>query len=71
MDAKEPLKLNILSEEQVSQTEESNRVPVYRVKNNQRALMGWAQRNDALRGVREIRVVEDNDVEVVYSKSDA
>jgi hypothetical protein len=64
------LKLTILSKEQVSQTEEANRVPVYRVKNKQWSFMGWAQRNDALRGAKEIRI-GDNDMEVVYSKSDA
>jgi hypothetical protein len=64
------IKFTILSEEQVAQTAEANRVPVYRVKGSQRSLMGWAERNDALRGAKEIRI-GDNEMEVVYSKSDA
>jgi hypothetical protein len=66
-----PLKLNILSEEQVSQTEEANRVPVYRIKSKQRSLMGWAQRDNALRGAREIRIIgDDMETEVLYRKTD-
>jgi hypothetical protein len=49
--------VTVMSAEEAAQTEEVNRVPMYRVKNNQRTgLMGYARRDEALRGVIEIRV---------------
>ena len=57
-----------MSAEETAQTEE--RVPIYRVKNDQRFLMGWARRNKDLRGAKEIRL-QDKSGDVVYAESDA
>jgi len=70
------IKFNVLSEAQAAQIEKSNLIPVYRVRYKQRRFMGWAQRNDALRGAREIRFEGDDvggngEAAIVYSKSDA
>ena len=68
------MNIKILSDEEIAaRGGEAQCVPVYRVKGNHRRLMGWAERNEALRGAIEIRFVGDEtklETEVVYSKSD-
>lgn len=62
-----PPKLRFLSEAEAAKVET---VPAYRIRHGERKFMGWAKRNDALRGAVEIRFVGD-EAEVVYAKSDA
>jgi hypothetical protein len=65
------MKIRFLSNEEAASRSSSEVVPVYRVKGEQRQLMAYAQRDDALRGVIEIRVIGDGDMEIVRSKNDA
>jgi hypothetical protein len=68
-------KVRFLSEDEASQIEKTELVPVYRVRYGQRRFMGWAKRDDDLRGAVEIRFTGDEardaKAEIQYSKSDA
>jgi hypothetical protein len=70
------ISINILSEDDAARIEKARLVPVYRVRYKQRRFMGWALRNDSLRGATQIRFEGDEmggngEAVVVYSKSDA
>ena len=72
INATKALHLNIVSNQREEHTEKTH-VPMYRVRANHPQFMAWAERNEQLRGVIEIRVVGDDPpmTELVRLQSDA
>jgi hypothetical protein len=71
-DATKPLTVRVVSAEEAEKLGEANRVPLYRIKDNQQPFfMGYAERGDALRGAIEIRFGDNGSVEIVRAESDA
>ena len=73
--AEKSIKLRLLSEGEAAKIEQSELVPVYRVRYGQRRFMGWTKRDDKFRGAKEIRVEGDevggNQAVIEYLKSDS
>jgi hypothetical protein len=69
--ATKPVKVRIVSAEEAEKLGETNRVPTYRVKTNQKpVLMGYCKRSAALQGAKEIRI-GDEFTDIVFAQSDA